>query len=85
MATEIIQILDDGGFHRVGWYAKGHHDPHDFVKALRDYGVELYGPTHLSVRQGFCRFVPCGKNGSRILVTVDGPGHGAFAVTFVEV
>lgn len=79
-----VKILNEfeGGF--LGYYSKGHHDPHVFIDAIKDFAdgtIESVG----HVRHEYWRCLPVGP-GYKGVVLLNAKSHarGAFPVTVVE-
>lgn len=76
----------EGGF--LGYYAKGHHDPAEFLNEVADYICEFGAhatPEPLSeahVRHEYWRNVPL--DDGYTLQRAKGPGRGAYPVTVIE-
>ncbi|MGS0735528.1 hypothetical protein ACVBEG_02980 [Pseudomonas sp. GG8] len=65
------------------YMSKGHHNPHEFMKALREYGTstQVCTPTHEMVKR-----VPAGRNSdhSCFFHFVDKGTRGAFPATYAR-
>lgn len=89
-----IQELREGGEEfgaLMGFYARGHHDPYDFVQAVNSFTAAdpfydsrfiQFKPESSSVRQEWWRFVPIAdEEGASRCVLAEPHSDGAFAVT----
>lgn len=81
---ELVAMTEfEGGPAPVTFYARGHHDPVEFLAALRrEYG---YWGLLEAVVLGWMRFIPTPDEDMRyILVDAPKPGPGAFAATSID-
>lgn len=80
---DIESITDADGSPGCGYYAKGHHNPAEFVRQIE----ELYGDRFSvsKVRQEYARKVPIRNADVDWILTPGQRGRGAFQVTWIEV
>jgi len=92
MRIEILDLREAGedGGGQMGWYAKGHHDPEEFVRAVQLYsGIDSYSDYKCArkdgVRQTHWRTVPIRGEQSCYCFHEAEPGKpGAFPVTVFD-
>ena len=71
----------EGG--RIGWYARGHHDPATFLDAAIE--LELIDAGDVArVRHEYWRNTPAPGGNGTLFHRARGPGRGAYPVTVIE-